>query len=364
MGALTKVTRISLENHLRKPPQGIVLRPLNRRYRFSKKLGVAKIFLFEIFFRFYYNEIYLFQYRFSNDVTMWKTVIRNRRKHRTHRGGTMNVKILPYIILVLLLVLPSQGNSQDEEVGITEQLGKTLPLELTFKDSNGKEVTLKELIDKPTVLSLVYYHCPTVCKPLLGAKTDVLDRIDLVPGKDYKALTISFNEDETPENAKTIKDHFLQRSRKKIPPEDWHFLTGDKESIKKLTDTVGFHFKRDGQDFIHPTGLIMISPQGKITRYFNGLAYLPFDIKLGLLEASEGKVGPTISKILLYCFRYDPEGKRYVFDILKVTGSVTLFFLAIFISWLLISNRRKRKRVPSEKHRDQRENIKEEGNYS
>lgn len=252
-------------------------------------------------------------------------------------------------ILMIFLLFPfllGAANAQDEpEVGIVEQLGKYLPLDLTFKDSNGKDVTLKELIDKPTVLSLVYYHCPTICKPLLGAKTDVLDRMDLVPGKDYKALTISFNEDETPENAKTIKDHFLSRSRKKIPPDAWHFLTGNKENIKKLTDAVGFHFKRDGQGFIHPTGLIMISPQGKITRYFNGVAYLPFDIKLGLLEASEGKVGPTISKILLYCFRYDPNGKRYVFDILKVTGTVTLLFLAIFIAWLVISVRIKKNKV-------------------
>lgn len=251
-------------------------------------------------------------------------------------------------ILMILFLLPfflGAGNSQDKpEVGIVEQLGKTLPLDLTFKDSSGKDVRLNDLIDKPTVLSLVYFHCPTVCKPLLGAKTDVLDRIDLTAGKDYKALTISFNEDETPENAKTIKDHFLQRSRKKIPADAWHFLTGDKETIKKLTDSLGFYFKRDGADFIHPTGLIMISPQGKITRYFNGLAYLPFDIKLGLLEASEGKIGPTISKILLYCFRYDPEGKRYVFDILKVTGTVTLFFLAIFVTWLVISTQIKKQK--------------------
>jgi protein SCO1/2 len=251
-------------------------------------------------------------------------------------------------ILIIFLLLPfllAAANDQDKpEVGIVEQLGKYLPLDLTFKDSSGKDVKLNDLIDKPTVLSLVYFHCPTVCKPLLGAKTDVLDRIDLTAGKDYDALTISFNEDETPENAKSIKDHFLGRSRKKIPADAWHFLTGDKETIKKLTDVVGFYFKRDGQDFIHPTGLIMISPQGKITRYFNGLAYLPFDIKLGLLEASEGKVGPTISKILLYCFRYDPDGKRYVFDILKVTGTITLFFLVIFITWLMISTRRKKKK--------------------
>jgi protein SCO1/2 len=247
-------------------------------------------------------------------------------------------------ILLIPSLLPAQDDPANAEVGIDEQLGKILPLELTFKNAKGEDVKLKDLIKKPTVLSLVYFHCPTVCKPMLGAKVDVLDRIDLVPGKDYQALTISFNEDETPAHAKTIKDHFIERFKKNFPADAWHFLTGDKESIKKLTDTVGFHFKREGADFIHATGLFMISPKGKLTRFFPGLAFLPFDVKLGIIEASEGKIGPTISKILLYCFRYDPDGKRYVFDILKVTATVTLFFLVIFVTWLVISTRRKKKK--------------------
>lgn len=249
-----------------------------------------------------------------------------------------------FLSLLVILIIPLFVFSQETpEVGIDEQLGKFVPLDLVFKDSGGAEVKLGDLITKPTVLSLVYFHCPTVCKPLLGAKVDVLDRIDLIPGKDYNALTISFNERETPENARVIKEHFLQRFKSKQFPEDsWHFLTGDETSIKKLTEAVGFHFKRDGEDFIHATGLIMLSPQGKITRYFNGLTFLPFDTKLGIIEASEGKTGPTISKVLLYCFRYDPEGKRYVFDILKVTATVTIFFGLIFVIWLVATSRKKR----------------------
>jgi protein SCO1/2 len=246
------------------------------------------------------------------------------------------------LIVLMPLSLAGQGD-QRPEVGIAEQLGEILPLDLAFKDSDGKVVKLRDVIQKPTVLSLVYFHCPTVCKPLLGAKTDVLDRVDLVPGTDYQALTVSFNENETPEHAKTIKDHFLQRSKKKFPPGSWRFLTGDKESIDRLTASLGFYFKRDGEDFIHPTALIMLSPQGKITRYLYGMSFLPFDVKLGLIEASEGKIGPSISKILLYCFRYDPDGRRYTFNILKVTATVTIFFLLIFIAWLVISSRKKRR---------------------
>lgn len=266
------------------------------------------------------------------------------------------------LLLLVLLVVPcfifSQANPP--EVGIDEKLGDSIPLDLTFKDSNGKEVKLSDLVTKPTVLSLVYYHCPTVCKPLLGAKVDVLDRIDLVPGKDYNALTISFNERETPENAKTIKEHFIGSFKsKKFPEGSWHFLTGDEGTIKKLTDAVGFRFKRDGEDFIHATGLIMLSPKGKITRYFLGLSFLPFDTKLGIIEASEGKIGPTISKVLLYCFRYDPEGKRYVFDILKVTATVTIFFGLMFVVWLVLSSRKKRGAAPVQKRESAKEETKE-----
>lgn len=255
---------------------------------------------------------------------------------------------MKYKLFLIILLVPfftfASGDQQNVEVGIVEQLGKTIPLDLTFKNSKGEPVKLGDIITKPTVLSFVYFHCPTVCKPLLGAKVDVLDRIDTVPGKDYQALTISFNPRETPENATTIKDHFLDRFKKEFPTDAWHFLTGDQESIKKITDATGFKFKPDGEDFLHPTSLIMISPKGKITRYLNGISYLPFDVKLALMEAGEGKIGPTISKILLYCFRYDPEGKRYVFDLLKVTATVSIFFGLIFVAWLLISTRRKRKK--------------------
>ncbi len=230
-----------------------------------------------------------------------------------------------------------------EEVGIEEHLGDIIPLDLTFTDSSGTTLKLGDIISKPTVLTLVYFHCPTVCKPLLGAVVDGLDRIDNIPGKDYQAITISFNEKEDTEHAKTVKDSFIKRFNKPFPETAWHFMIGDAASIRKITAAVGFKYKRDGEDFIHPTTMILLSPKGKITRYFNGMSYPPFDLKMGLLEASEGRTGPTINKLLLFCFRYDPEGKRYVFDILKVTGTITIFFGLIFVAWLVISTRKKRK---------------------
>ncbi|MGE5340524.1 MAG: SCO family protein [Candidatus Omnitrophota bacterium] len=240
------------------------------------------------------------------------------------------------------------------ETGIVEQLGKFIPLDLVFTDSSGARVTLRDVIKKPTVISPVYYHCPDICTPILEAETDALSGMDLVPGVDYQALTVSFDEMETPANSQPMKADMIRRFGRPFPPESWHFLTGDRESIKTLTDSLGFYFKRQGDDFLHPTALIMVSPQGKITRYIYGADYLPFDVKLGLLEASEGKVGPTVRRVLLYCFRYDSHGKRYVFDILKVTATVTLFFLFILVIWLVILTRRRSIRITKDNDNKER----------
>lgn len=257
-------------------------------------------------------------------------------------------KSIPFLIAVLWLIfsmpflLEAKQNDRPQDVGIDEHLGQTIPMNASFTDSNGSTIALRDIIGKPIVLSLVYFHCPTICMPLLGAETDVLNDIDLVPGKDYRILTISFNEKDTTESAKNIKETFIHRFNTPIADKDWLFMTGDLVNIKKLTDSLGFYFKRTGEDFIHPTALIMLSPEGKITRYFYGISYLPFEIKFGLIEASQGKMGHTMNKVLLYCFRYDPHGKRYVFDILKVTATLSLLFLSVFVFWLLFSHRKKK----------------------
>jgi protein SCO1/2 len=126
-----------------------------------------------------------------------------------------------------------------------------------------------------------------------------------------------------------------------FPEDAWRFLTGDKENIRKLTDAVGFHFRREREDFLHPVSLILLSPDGKITRYIYGTDFLPFDLKMALLEASEGRVGPTVGKVLRFCFSYDPKGRKYVFNTLKVTGIVTLLFALSFIAFLVFKGKRR-----------------------
>lgn len=225
-------------------------------------------------------------------------------------------------------------------IGIQEKLGQTIPLDLSFSDEDGKAVTLRELITKPTILSLVYYECPGICSPLLNAEAKVLRELALKPGDDYNAITVSFNEKDTPALAKQKKANYFNAIGKPFPSNAWRFLTGDAESIRQLTEAVGFAFERDGGEFIHSATLIALSPEGKIARYLYGVGYLPFDLEMALVEASEGRVGPTINRVLKYCFSYDPEGRQYALKVTEIAGTmVTLFGAGLFI---VLSVRRKK----------------------
>ncbi|HPR64486.1 MAG TPA: SCO family protein [Thermoanaerobaculia bacterium] len=230
------------------------------------------------------------------------------------------------------------------EVGIVEKLGDTIPLDATFFDESGNEVKLKEIIDKPTILSLVFYNCPGICGPLLNGESDVFDKVTLEPGKDFQLVTISFDPKDTPDLAEKKKANYLKTFTRPFPPEGWRFLTGTEENIHRVTDAVGFYYKKDGDNYLHAAALIALSPDGKIVRYIYGISFLPFDMKMAITEASEGRVGPTISRVLLFCFSYDPKGKTYVFNVLKVTGSLTMVFGAMFVIWLIVTTRRHRKK--------------------
>jgi protein SCO1/2 len=213
-------------------------------------------------------------------------------------------------------------------------------LDLTFNDENGRQVSLRELIHEPTIVALVYLHCPNVCSLLLQNLADVLNKLPAEPGKEYFVLAVSFDEKEDPSLALEKKKVYLKMIERPFPEDAWRFLTGDRENIHKLTDAVGFHFKRVGDDFEHPVALIILAPDGKIVRYMYGADPLPFDLKLALVEASQGRIGPAISKIARFCFSYDPKGKKLVFNMLKVTGTVTLFFALSFVVFLLFKGRR------------------------
>jgi protein SCO1/2 len=225
-------------------------------------------------------------------------------------------------------------------VGIEEHLGQAIPLDIVFNNENGDRISLRQVVSKPTILAPVYFGCPDVCSFLLYNLAGALNQLSSEPGKEYQVLSISFDETEKPSLALEKKRLYLRMIEKPFPEEAWRFLTGEEENIQKLTEAIGFHFKREGKTFQHPVLIVILSPGGKITRYMYGTDVLPFDLKMALLEASEGRIGPTVSKVLRFCFSYDPKGRKYVFNTLKVTGIVTLAFAFSFILFLVVKGKR------------------------
>ena len=233
---------------------------------------------------------------------------------------------------------------QSPEVGIVEHLGKTLPLDLKFVNEKFETVTLRQLINKPTILSFVYFDCPGLCSPLLEGVGDVIQKTNLVLGKDYQVITISFNFRDTPEKAKIKKKRFTERYAKGNS-DGWIFLTTDSTTIFNITHATGFITKAVGLDFVHPSAVIAVSPKGLITRYLYGITFQPIDFKMALVEANKEQPRPTIQKALLLCFSYDPQGQHYTLDILKISGILMLFFILVFVVVYLIKPKKKIKNI-------------------
>ena len=241
-------------------------------------------------------------------------------------------------IAIVSLTLTAKAQTAPAEVGIYEHLGRTLPLDLKFVNDKFEPVTLRQLINKPTILSFVYFDCPGLCSPLLEGVGDVIRKTNLVLGKDYQVITISFNYRDTPQKAKDKKKRFTERYSKG-KSDGWIFLTTDSSTIYKITDAAGFKTKAVGLDFVHPSAILAISPKGKITRYLYGITYLPIDFKMAIYEANKEQPRPTIQKVMLLCFSYDQQGQRYSMDVLKVTGLLVVFFLLVFMVVYLIKPR-------------------------
>lgn len=259
----------------------------------------------------------------------------------------------PLFLLFLLLSVQinfSQNNplknQLTEEIGIVEHLDEYIPDDIVFHNFDSTEVNLKSLIDKPTVVSFVYYTCPGLCNPLLNGLAEVIDRSDLILGKDYQVITISIEPNDIIEVGKGKKRNLIasMKNNQRVFDQDaWIWIKGDQENITKATDALGFKYKKDGKDYVHAAAIMVVSPKGKITRYLHGTYFLPFDLKMALIEANEEKSGPTISKVLKFCFSYDAEGKKYVFNITKVTGIIILSAALIFFLVLILRKPKKNK---------------------
>jgi protein SCO1/2 len=226
-------------------------------------------------------------------------------------------------------------------VGIDQNLNTQIPLELTFTDDTGQLVRLGQYFrQKPVVLALVYYECPMLCDMVLNGLTHSMEQVTLNLSGDFDVVTVSFNPKETWQLAAAKKANYVEKYQRQGAQQGWHFLTGKEENIKKLADTAGFHYKYDPvtKQFAHASGIMVLTPQGKISRYFYGIEYKPRDLRLGLVEASKNKIGNFADQVLLFCFHYDPMTGKYgpvIANVTRVLASASVIALGTFIFVLL-----------------------------
>ena len=231
-----------------------------------------------------------------------------------------------------------------EKVGIEQRLGEQLPLDAEFKDESGNVVKLGNYFgkEKPVILALVYYECPMLCNEVLNGLTGSLRGISFDAGKEFDVVAISFDarENNKADLAKNKKEAYLKRYERANTANGWHFLTGAQSEIDKLTQSVGFNYAWDekSNQFAHAGGVIVITPEGKIAKYFYGIDYAPKDLKFGIMESAENKVGNPAEQLLLYCYHYDPSTGKYglvIMNVIRLGGIVTLLGLGgmFFIFW-------------------------------
>jgi protein SCO1/2 len=269
----------------------------------------------------------------------------------------------PLITLFFLLLLtgtfpgfcsdnppPAENHNKHENqpdiptIGVDEKIGEMLDLSAWFLDENGNRILLKEYITKPTVILPGYNTCPKSCSFLLASLTTALNDVTFTPGKDFQVLFASFAEDETPAMAKDNKRNYLKILEREIADRDWLFLTGTRDNIFKLTQSMGYTFiKNKDNTYIHANALIVVSKKGQIIRYLYGPRFQPFDIGMAISEAEKETPGISIKKALTFCFDYDPENKRYVFKTFKIAGTAILLMLSAFFIFLVLFPSKRRK---------------------
>lgn len=226
-------------------------------------------------------------------------------------------------------------------VGIEQHLDEQIPPDLSFRDETGKPVRLGDYFGKkPMILNLVYYNCPMLCGEVLSGLESALRVLQFDVGKEFDVLTVSFDPRETPDMATKKKAEFLKRYGRAGAAEGWHFLTGPQESIDALTKAAGFQYQYDPKtgQFAHATAIMVLTPDGKIAQYYYGVEYAPKDLRLGLIQASENKIGTLADQVLLYCYHYDPTTGKYgaiISRVLQLSGLATILGLGILMTVLI-----------------------------
>jgi protein SCO1/2 len=273
-------------------------------------------------------------------------------KRAASQRGTTIASILMLVSVVVSAqgpLRPDAGMPADQTPGVLakvafeQRLNQQLPLDLPFKDEDGRDVKLGDYFGKrPVVLAFVYYECPMLCTQVLNGLTGVLKLIDTTVGKDFDVVTVSFDPRETPVLATAKKKVYLDDYKRPEASQGWHFLTGDESSIAALTKAAGFSYVWDDstQQFAHASGIVVTTPEGRLSRYFFGIDYAARDLQFALIDSSAGKIGSLTEKLLLYCYHYDPVSGHYGFvamQAVRIGGVVTLAALAGF---MIVSIRR------------------------
>lgn len=235
-----------------------------------------------------------------------------------------------------------------QNLGVDEHLGEFIPLDAKFATSTGDSVVLGDLLEegKPVLLNPLYYECPMLCGLVLDGTINVIEELQWKPGKDFIVISISIDPEEDAELAARSKQNYLSQMDS-VTKSGWYFLTGDKSQIDKVVEAVGFRYKEiEGTgEFAHSAAIMLLSPDGKITRYLYGISYDEFNVRSALYEAADGKIGNTIDKVVMYCYQYDPDSGSYVpvaINIMKLGGLATLIILGIFLGSLWLREKRKK----------------------
>jgi protein SCO1/2 len=290
------------------------------------------------------------------------------RKHHPGRAGPR--PMMPVLLLGLVLAAgvggtasaqgglyggpPEESRQENElpvglrDVGIEQKLDGQLPLDLVFRDEGGREVRIEEYFrGRPVILAPVYYECPMLCNQVLNGLTGSLKGLSFSAGDEFEVVAVSFDPRETPALAAAKKGSYVRRYGRPGADAGWHFLTGDQQSITRLTEAVGFRYRWDAttNQFAHASAVMVLTPRGRISRYFYGIDYAPSDLRLGLVEASEGRVGSPVDQLLLYCYHYDPVAGKYGAAVMNVLKLFSVVFLILVGALFVLLRRRNTRRA-------------------
>lgn len=233
-----------------------------------------------------------------------------------------------------------------ERVGFDQRLGERLPLDARFVDEHGRDVRLADLVgDRPAIVAFVYYECPMLCTLVLNGLVSSLRAVDLRPGRDFEVVAVGIDPAETPELARAKKERYLAEYGRPETAAGWHFLTGSEPEIARVAAAAGFRYEYvpEKDEYAHASGILVTTPDGRLARYFYGIEYAPRDVRLGLVEASNGAIGTLADQVLLLCYHWDPLTGRYglaIMTVIRFLGGLTVLGIAVFVGRALARDRR------------------------